>query len=222
MIRLRSICPSLFFGLCLVAACGLEPDEPTKGKPREVPQIPLEVSAGQLEALFDEIIEKTERREAFSEVKEKTQSYSALSEMKDLRSEFLASKSEADLYYALVKLSNARRDRHLSVNPVDGGPERARGPRAGRADPGPAGLLEPGRAVVLRRQGGDEPLFAGTRGPHRRYQRPDHRGVRRGVHVQWIRHSTRYGLYWHMARELPLIVPGVPAEPLFGDPAPHA
>ena len=30
--------------------------------------------------------------------------------------------------------------------------------------------------------------------------------------TQWIRHSTRYGLYWHMARELPLMVRNVPPQ----------
>ena len=209
MIRLRSVCPSLFFGLCLVAACGLEPDEPTKGKPREVPQIPLEVSTEQLEALFDEIIEKTERREAFSEVKEKTQSYSALSEMKDLRSEFLASKSEADLYYALVKLSNARRDRHLSVNPVDGGLNVPEAPALA------APIL-----VLPDFSNLDEPSFFVARvGMDLSSPEPGDlivaiNGRTTAEYVEeftsWIRHSTRYGLYWHMARELPLIVPGVP------------
>ena len=52
--------------------------------PREMPHMPLDVSRGQLERLFDEIIDKTERREAFSEVKENAMNFSALEEMKAL------------------------------------------------------------------------------------------------------------------------------------------
>ena len=211
MIRLRSVCPSLFFGLCLVAACGLEPDEPTKGMPREVPQIPLEVSTGQLGELFDEIIEKTERREAFSEVKEETQSYSALSEMKDLRSEFLAAKTEADLFYALVKLSNARRDRHLSVNPVDGGlavPETPNLVAPVLVLPDFSDLNDP--QFFVARVGMDLPLPE----PGDRIVAVNGRTTAEYVEefTQWIRHSTPYGLYWHMARELPMMVRGVPLD----------
>ena len=77
----------------------------------------------QLGVLFDDIINKTERREAFSEVKESNIGFSALDDMKGLRSEFVASETETELWYALVKLSNARRDRHLRVRSVYGGLE---------------------------------------------------------------------------------------------------
>ena len=98
---------------------------------------------------------------------------------------------------------------------------RSRGPRAGRADPGPAGLLGPGRAVVLRRQGRDGPLFPRTGRPHRRREWPEHRGVRRGVH----------------RLDPPLLIAGAllapgsgaahagaghPAQPVFGNPEPQA
>ena len=87
-----------------------------------------EFSTRQLETLFDEIISKTERREAFSEVKERNIGFSAIEDMKSLRAEFVASRTETELYYALWKLSNARRDVHLRLWPVDGGlqpPRRA-------------------------------------------------------------------------------------------------
>ena len=80
-----------------------------------------------LERLFDEIISQTEQRESFSEIKERNIQFSALEDMKKLRSEFVASETEAELYYSLMKLSNARRDAHLHVSPVEGGlprPER--------------------------------------------------------------------------------------------------
>ena len=72
-----------------------------------------------MEALFDEIISKTERREVFSDVKEANIGFSAIEDMKKLRDEFIASETEFDLYFALVKLSNVRRDRHLAVGPVE-------------------------------------------------------------------------------------------------------
>ena len=105
--------------MCLLSASVA--DSQTSGVPLEVPNVPLDASTSQLERLFDEIIRKTEQREAFSEVKERNMSFSALKDMKKLRSEFIAAKTEAELYYALVKLSNVRRDRHLRVSPVDGG-----------------------------------------------------------------------------------------------------
>ena len=197
----------LFFGLALGAGCG--PDQPTTGTPREVPQIPLEVSEGQLEALFDEIIEKTERREAFSEVKETAQSYTALAEMKELRADFLASKSEADLYYALVKLSNARRDRHLSVNGVDGGLNVPEAPALAAPIlvlPDFSDLEEP--SFFVARVG----MELSSLEPGDRIVAVNGRTIAEYVEefTSWIRHSTAYGLYWHMARELPLIVRGVP------------
>ena len=82
---------------------------------------PPELSVVQLGELFDEIIRKTEQREAFSEIKESNVGFSALEDMKKLRSEFSRAETEAELYYALWKLSNARRDAHLRVGPVDGG-----------------------------------------------------------------------------------------------------
>lgn len=201
----------LFFALSLAVGCGSDPPYPM----REVPQIPLEVSADQLETLFDEIIDKTARREAFSEVKEETQSYSALAAMEALRSEFAAAESEADLYYALVKLSNARRDRHLSVNPVEGGLSVPEAPALAapiRVLPDFSDLDDPSFFVARVGMGLSSPepgdLIVAVNG------RPIADHVRE--FTQWIRHSTAYGLYWHMARELPLIVRNVPLN-LYGE-----
>jgi hypothetical protein len=173
------------------------------------------VSEGQLEALFDEIIDKTARREAFSEVKEESQSYSALGAMQALRSEFVAAATEADLYYALVKLSNARRDRHLSVNPVEGGLSVPEAPALAapiQVLPDFSDLGEPSFFIARVGMGLASPapgdLIVAVNG------RPIADYVRE--FTQWIRHSTAYGLYWHMARELPLIVRNVPLN-LYGE-----
>ncbi len=78
-------------------------------------------SASMRAALFDSIIAMTERREAFSPVKEETMGFSAIEDMRALRSEVVDASSDVELYHALVRLSNARRDHHLDVSPVDGG-----------------------------------------------------------------------------------------------------
>ncbi len=72
-------------------------------------------------ALFDTILARTERREAFSPLKEAAMSYRPLDEMAALRDQVVAADTEEELYYALVRLSNARRDHHLSVTPVAAG-----------------------------------------------------------------------------------------------------
>jgi hypothetical protein len=72
-------------------------------------------------ALFDTILARTERREAWSPIKNETLDFDPMAEMRALRSEVVAADSETSLYYALQRVSNARRDRHLSVGLVPGG-----------------------------------------------------------------------------------------------------
>lgn len=72
-------------------------------------------------ALFDTLLAQTARREAFSPPKEAAMAYSPLEDMALLRDEFVSADSEEELYYALARLSNARRDHHLDVTPVEGG-----------------------------------------------------------------------------------------------------
>ena len=173
------------------------------------PQTP-EWSTSQLETLFDEIISKTEQREAFSEVKERNIGFSALEDMRKLRSEFVVSRTETELYYALWKLSNARRDRHLRVSPVEGGlepPEErpcvsapihvlpdisaAQNPTffIGRVD---RGLTSPTAGdVIVSVNGRSMAEYTDSFAP-------------------WIRHSSLPGLYWLMAYDLPKQVPHVP------------
>jgi len=73
------------------------------------------------EALFDSILAMTARRGAFSQPKNETMGYDPLQEMEKLRADLVGADTEEALFYALVRLSNARRDRHLSVGLVDGG-----------------------------------------------------------------------------------------------------
>ncbi|MFC1729341.1 hypothetical protein ACFL6I_03300 [candidate division KSB1 bacterium] len=78
-------------------------------------------SAEDREALFDYIVEKTIEREAFSPVKNDALNFDPIEEMKKYRDEVIAADTDEKLYYALVKLSNARKDRHLSVSRLQDG-----------------------------------------------------------------------------------------------------
>ena len=71
--------------------------------------------------LFDEILAKTMARDAFSPIKNSRLQLNAEAAMRRYRDELVAADTEEKLYYALAKISNARKDRHLSVGLVDGG-----------------------------------------------------------------------------------------------------
>ncbi|MEM7415703.1 MAG: hypothetical protein AAF389_09430 [Gemmatimonadota bacterium] len=72
-------------------------------------------------ALFDSIVAKTERREAWSPVKNAALGFDPMAAMRAERDAFIAADTEEELYYAILRLSAARRDRHLSVDLVPGG-----------------------------------------------------------------------------------------------------
>ena len=169
-------------------------------------------STGELEALFDEIVNKTEQREAFSEIKEKNIGFSALEDMNALRSEFVASRTETDLYYALMKLSNARRDRHLRVEPVDGGLQR---PERASCISAPVHILPdlthikyPTFFVAWVGEGRTTPKVGDT------VVGVNGRSMAEYVNefTPWIRHSSLHALYWQMAYELPQMVSTVPPQ----------
>lgn len=73
------------------------------------------------EALFNYIVGKTQEREAFSPIKEKALDYNPVEEMMKLKDEVQRASNDTELYYALQKLSAARRDRHLAVSEISGG-----------------------------------------------------------------------------------------------------
>ena len=78
-------------------------------------------TAEQRNALVDHILELTAAREAWSPVKEANMRYSPMADMEAIRAEVVGASTEAQLFFALVKLSNVRRDSHLSVSAVEGG-----------------------------------------------------------------------------------------------------
>ena len=169
-----------------------------------------EFSTSQLEALFDEIIRKTEQREAFSEVKESNIGFSTIEDMKALRSEFVASKTESELYYALSKLSNARRDRHLRIRSVDGGlqaPDRASCVSAPiHVLPDLSDIDNPTFFVAETGEGRTLPNIGDVIMSVNGRTMTEHVNE----YTPWIRHSSLHGLYWRMAHQLPQQVSTVP------------
>jgi len=73
------------------------------------------------EALFDYIVDKTMARESLSAIKNDRLGLDVHEQMLSFRDEFLEADTDEELYHAIVKVSNARKDRHLSVDPVPGG-----------------------------------------------------------------------------------------------------
>ena len=163
-----------------------------------------------LETLFDQIINNTEQRESFSQVKETNIGFSAIEDMKRLRSEFIASETELDLWFALVKLSNARRDRHLRVRTVDGG---LPGPEQQPCVAAPIHVLpqildihNPTFFVAVVGEGLTSPqpgdVIVGVNG----------RSIPEYINelAPWTSHSTLPGLYWQLADDLPQMVSRIP------------
>jgi hypothetical protein len=73
------------------------------------------------EALFDYLVEATRRRQAISPSKNAIFAIDVDRDMGRWRRDLVEAETPAALWYALVKLSNTRHDRHLSVRPVEGG-----------------------------------------------------------------------------------------------------
>ena len=71
--------------------------------------------------LFDSLVEKIMSREAFSDVKNDALGLSFPDALLVHRQRFADAGTDEALYWALVALSNARKDRHLDVEPVAGG-----------------------------------------------------------------------------------------------------
>lgn len=72
-------------------------------------------------ALADTILARTGRREAWSPHKREHFGFDPMEAMRAVRSEVVAADTDEALFYALAKMSHARRDRHLDVSLVPGG-----------------------------------------------------------------------------------------------------
>lgn len=78
-------------------------------------------TAAERDALVDSLIARTERREAFSPIKNANLGFSPIEAMEGERAAVVEAETEEELFYALSRLSAARRDRHLSLGLVPGG-----------------------------------------------------------------------------------------------------
>ncbi len=111
MNKLQRLIGFSLFGLTLAGTGCSEVASPKAGTP--------ELRA----ELFDTIIARTQRREAFSPIKNERLGFDPIQEMEALRDVVVSASTEQELYYALARLSHARRDRHLDLYLVAGGLE---------------------------------------------------------------------------------------------------
>lgn len=78
-------------------------------------------------ALFDYLLQTTLERDAFASLpshplyRAHPAGLDVVAEMARHRDELLAAETDSAFYYAILKISNARRDRHLRISPVEGG-----------------------------------------------------------------------------------------------------
>lgn len=91
----------------------------------------------QREALYEHLVALTMKREAFSSVKNQSLGVTYPAAFEPYRQQFREAETDALLFDAIVHLSNARHDRHLSVEAVDGGLK----PRERQVDAAPIKLL---------------------------------------------------------------------------------
>ncbi len=106
--------PRIFLALVLLVTCWSCQGQATSDPgPLGTPELRA--------ALFDTILARTARREAFSPLKNTALGFDPLQAMAELRDEVMDASSQEELFYALHRLSNARRDRHLSVALIPGG-----------------------------------------------------------------------------------------------------
>ncbi len=95
-----------FAGLAWISPTGLRADAGT---------------SAQREQLFNLLVKTSEAREAWAPIKEQRLGFDWARDLAALRADFLGATDDDALYYALIRASNTRRDRHLSVTPVPGG-----------------------------------------------------------------------------------------------------
>jgi pimeloyl-ACP methyl ester carboxylesterase len=195
-----------------------DPDEPADQSWRQTDVGRSEGALGtraQRDALVDSILEMTRRREAWSPFKESAMRYDPLAEMEAVRGEVVNASTEEELYYALTKLSNARRDSHLYLTPV---PDGLSGPRLPEVRapiqvlPDYSDMDAPGFFV----SGVDDRALSGSDLPGAGRVRIgdalvtiNGRSIPEFVETfrAWTRHSAPQGLFWRLARDVPIRAP---------------
>jgi hypothetical protein len=168
-------------------------------------------------ALFDSILVWTADREAFSPPKNAALGFDPLEAMAALRNDVVEAATEEDLYYALLRLSNARRDRHLSVALVPGGltlPHESGLPAWDRDEPpdpptAPVRILpdygESGSAYFIADVARGIDFPEGAPGLGDRVTRVNGIPVSEfeALALPYVRHSSMIGFRWKLAEALP-------------------
>ena len=188
------------------------------------PPVPRVGTAEMRAALFDSIVTMTERREAWSPIKNETLGFDPVADMRALRRDVVEADTEEELFYALARLSNARRDRHLDISLIPGGltlPYDAGVPQAGEDGPEPP--VAPVR-IFPDLSGAEASYFVGdlATGPDVAELPPV--GARvvavggmdvadwEAAATPYMRHSTIAGLRWKLAELMTLRSGLLPAE----------
>lgn len=122
---------ALLTAFLLVLFTGCEP-QPSDEAPADQPDEDLTFDAGTEEdraALFDYLVEKTMERDAFASLSEHPlyddhpKGIDVVAGMERHRDALINAETDEKMWLALQKMSNARKDRHLSLGTVDGGLE---------------------------------------------------------------------------------------------------
>lgn len=165
-------------------------------------------------ALFDTILARTQRRESFSAIKNELLGFDPLVDMAALRESVVSADTQSDLYYALARVSHARRDRHLDLYLLPDGlrPDDVAGLDVwdGEASPTPQAPVR----VFPDYSSESGGYFVGDVAPDARWSELPEVGDRlvsvNGRPVQewhetaalFMRHSTTIGLRWKLAEAM--------------------
>lgn len=164
-------------------------------------------------ALFDTLLARTARRDAFSPVKETALGYDPMEEMRGLREMVVGAATEEELFYALARLSHARRNRHLDVALVPGGLTLAAAPGVDRWPGGRDRVLQ-APVRILPDYGAEGGYFVGDLAegalPPGSMEVGDRvvavNGLRVADHEDaarpYHRHSSKIGLRWRLAESM--------------------
>jgi hypothetical protein len=213
MDRIPGIAPVLAVALLGATVACAGPADPAAGTP--------ELRA----ALFDTIMARTARRTAFSQPKQHALGFEPLSAMWSLRDDVVVADSEEKLFYALARLSHARRDRHLDVALVPGGlslPDSTGidvwgGPAAPEPRQAPIRVFPDygvdGPAYFVGDVADDEAL---AEGPEPGWAVLSVNGMAIAEYEatlrEWTRHSSLTGLRWKIAEALTMQTAALPPE----------
>lgn len=116
----------LLFAFWLTACSPEDPGEPSEAEAEEELTFDPGTEEDRAE-LFDHLVETTMERDAFASLaehplhREHPMGMDVVAEMERYREDLIQAETDKQMWLALWKISNARKDRHLSLGTVDGG-----------------------------------------------------------------------------------------------------